>query len=316
MNILSALLHATAMLPEIIVINFYNSPELKTWYNTEMTQQYSQESINLCPSPCGNPNVTQLEFILDESAIDPQAPVYSNWESLYADLIQSVGLKLVFVVGTGTMTPGMWDLSNTQFLSLSIANQAILILADGAQASSPPRGFGSALIVLFQGSVPFLFNDSYTGIILLDKGARLLTDSNTAPFSISTGAGFGMFFVLEIGSTIGQGGGTEPGSPGEPLVRTEDSAQSTVGLFGNIASITDSTFSSDATGVTQLLIGTVSPITFGILNPDINGPFQTVLFPRATLLGYDPADPADWAVPPPTTIAEAVDRLAAANPGA
>lgn len=31
---------------------------------------------------------------------------------------------------------------------------------------------------------------------------------------------------------------------------------------------------------------------------------------------YTPANAADWASPPPTTIAEALDRLAAANPGA
>ncbi len=31
---------------------------------------------------------------------------------------------------------------------------------------------------------------------------------------------------------------------------------------------------------------------------------------------YSPADPSDWADPPPSTVAEALDRLAAANPGA
>lgn len=31
---------------------------------------------------------------------------------------------------------------------------------------------------------------------------------------------------------------------------------------------------------------------------------------------YTPANPGDWASPPPTTIQEALDRLAAATPGA
>ncbi len=34
------------------------------------------------------------------------------------------------------------------------------------------------------------------------------------------------------------------------------------------------------------------------------------------LVAYDPATPGDWASTPPTTLAEAIDRLAAASPGA
>lgn len=34
------------------------------------------------------------------------------------------------------------------------------------------------------------------------------------------------------------------------------------------------------------------------------------------LTDYEPATPADWAGPAPTTLAEAIDRLAAATPGA
>lgn len=44
------------------------------------------------------------------------------------------------------------------------------------------------------------------------------------------------------------------------------------------------------------------------MREDLDGNAQ----PRA----YTPGDASDWASPPPTTIQEAIDRLAAANPGA
>lgn len=247
----------------------------------------------------------------------PTGPgVLTTWAEVVAALGGTPpGRKNVMVDGVGVIPPGVWALGDVSFSSARNESPGALVIEDGASSSGLLYGFSDALQVLWRGSAPFCVTTSPDEpFMIVERGARVATDGNSAPFVLADGSS--LTFVLTLAGGLLQGGGGEPGSPGSPLLEAVNGGDVQAGLFGAGADLSDDVLAGDLTSAVSILVLTTGPFQLGTSQPAVLSGLGLFLLNRASLLAHVAAVPTDWQAPlnnpgQPFPVSQFLDQIGA-----
>ena len=194
------------------------------------------------------------------------------------------------------LTPGRWAVNLTTFqLQLAATGDFSLHIDTGAVLDTTWLRFASDLIVSEEavGTSPIV--TSANTQVILDEDAELATVAGAAPLlHVTTVGNFSKLF-LNGESQVGDA---------SHHVATVDAGQTLVAIITNGANLTDHAVTGGGTLSSHLspgaLLGT-QDTAFG---------FQSVLG-DSHLVRYTPGDVTKWVGPAPTTVQQALDRIAA-----
>lgn len=249
----------------------------------------------------GGPPETNLIF--DPAGIGPVAPnVFSDWEKLYEQFLLVPGEVKIFFPGPASIPAGTYDMQRRGLMvgpfsefglppvvslepGVVLENMAILESIELRQTGPDPS------IVLVDDEQLILF-----------KGARL--SSTAGPVVSLEGS------VTPAQVTLIFGGAITGASGGAPVAIPAGNQGLVVSLV--ISGVYDGSVSGPATAVLILVVDANQQVPPPPTLPGFAGTVVLNLFDDASLIGYSAAVGADWGGSPPATVAEALDRIAAA----
>lgn len=286
----------------------------------------------------------ERHFIIDDT-LPPQDNRFADWGSMFAAIDQlpfgEVPVVMNGKLGAPLVAPGLgggqpvdgWDLRGGRFASpygatgaciLDLATNNVKLnncfgfgtggsIGEGSIVVqiAPPPGEGVLNFSLLSAGGAFIFvlgggcaidHTTSAGALMRSPGAL----SGTTMVMVCSGSQTSVFYPALSGPFVELQG--DDGAVGVQIQTANglpDGWLAGGGPFSALLSIHDEW----ANAKTRNIAAWVPGFTGG-------GGSTEFSFTKAHLLGYQPGAPGNWAGTPPDTVGEALDRLAAANPGA
>lgn len=241
-------------------------------------------------------------FVYRQGAVNPIAPVFNTFSGAFAAAKASGAVAMLYFdgsLGQCVIPSGTWDWSNVLPLGAPNATQTDVDVQDGAIFSNFPGSSG----VLFNSlatTVSPLTVTSGTGTTYIFDSFGGLSSASTAtlPFLHVSGAGTIVTLFLNSADIIANGA--------QRVVLCDVGASV---LYNGDGSTFVSNNSLTGAGANEYFFVGLST-TVGTQAGA--GNFSTAFSTGAPALGFTPAIPANWLVPP-TQVSQALDELAAAG---
>lgn len=247
-------------------------------------------------------------LIYRPGALIQENGVFNSWSDLMTAFAQTEGIVTIqiddSIISPAVIPAGNWDLESRAVISgnLTIDNTAIQVqFADGAVLLQANH-FLLNLDLRSVSSTPII-TATNNQVMLLERGSRIFSDG-TAPF-IDVPAGVSCLALLVLSSAF------ETGS--RECIRIGAGAVFQVAIL-DFSGFSNNVMEGVAAAILFLII-IDSAAQISNIQPNFLGTFLTALIASSALVGYSPANPADWVGPQPDNVASAIDRLAAAVAG-
>jgi len=247
--------------------------------------------------------VSQI-FVFDPNRSSNDGNQYNNWPDLYAALSTHIppGVRKVVQFakknsGTTTIPAGSYDLSGVEFEGQPQNGFTPIAIADGATIAGgalAPWRWSGGLVVDFQGHTPFWSSSTKFQWLFLDQQTTFGSSGTAAPFSCSGSA--------EIHSVLNDGSVFQTPTGGADAI-TEATGTGTI--------ITDiGTFSTVQTHTLNGAVGTFTSENIQTAT-SVYSPTQTLSGTNTVTPNYVAASAPNWSGTAPSSIANALDRIAA-----
>lgn len=249
-------------------------------------------------------------FVFNPNAAADVGNVYNDFATLYAAFSRvpnGVRRRIQFIqatAGTTTIPAGSYDFRNAEWVGDPAQGnvQTLINVADGAVISGSgnarPPWLIESLYVAFLGTTPFCAVSTGVNTIWLDKGTVLDSNGATQSPFVATNPADGFDIHMLNSSRL-------PNSPVPVFQLVGAALGSTLTLYDN-ASVESSTLSVDAGSLWTIYVnGAASSYN---TTQSGAGAYTVNYAP----FNYVPAVIADWSGIAPTSIQNALDRIAAA----
>ena len=187
---------------------------------------------------------------------------------------------------------------------------------------APLLGFASRVVTLNDGVVFQNFHYVQGSLLFrsISSSPIVSTANGTNIFSMNFNAaieaqGTAPFFSVGVNGfqVVASSGGSEIHTGAQPAIGIADPTGTALIPVNNSGVVQDSSIAG-AAGTLVFLIQATG-IQMGFNQPGFLGALVTLYSTQSVLLGYTPANPADWVGPVPPVAQQAFDRLAAAVAG-
>lgn len=247
-------------------------------------------------------------LIYRPGALIQENGVFNSWSDLMTAFAQTEGIVTIqiddSIISPAVIPSGNWDLETRGVISGNITpnNTPIQVqFADGAVLLNSSRFYLN--LDLHSVSATPVITITNNQVILMERGARMYADG-AAPF-IDFPAGVSALILLVLTS--------EFVTSAREVVRVGAGAVCQFAVL-DFSGFQANTIEGDATAILFVII--IDPAAqISNIQPNFLGTFITALIASSALVGYSPANPADWVGPQPDNVASAIDRLAAAVAG-
>jgi len=240
-----------------------------------------------------------VAFVWQPGGPSQQGNLYTSWSALMAAANAVQGISIVLVDNTfaaANVPAGTWNVDNVQFYgkTTSTGVSPVMTFLDGAKVTFSTVYFTDIIVKSSSTSHVATFNG--VGGLMSLTNATLLSTS-TAPFVQVTGAAGSNFNLITQGGECDIGDGTHSTIQVDSPTSIETDLSNHTILFANATS---------GTGAIQLVFD--DNVT--LQTPQMAG---MVFFPQgqATNVTYAPALVGNWSGTAPTSVANALDRIAA-----
>lgn len=255
-------------------------------------------------SATNNVTGTQTTFVFRPGAVNPVAPIYNDFNTLYAAFTLSAGPRIVqidnSIVDPVVIPAGSYPEITTIVGTFSSNTKIICNLSDGVSFPGLINVANNVILVSQSTSIPVLDVSTDQRVLILERGAGIRNDpASTVPFVNITGPNQILLISLtggEIGST---GIHTAQAGPGSNIIIILD-------LFG---SLSDDTLVGAGTAFILItsqsaFINTPSPQS----QPAIS--FSSTVFDFANFISFQGLNPVNWVPPAPSNVEQAINRIA------